>query len=218
MSATIPDLSHLSVSLDQPSCSTDTCAEPKTPKTLKTTPRNRVLFLRPQTQTLEQLNGYSTGSHHRDRRYTPIDIDLIDKNDAYESSLSALATKRSSAAVSMVIKTSSENDTLARALVALGESIAKRLVGYHPNATFDVDVVTSQQSNTCSIKITDVGVNLFTEAMCSNNRVGQQLQRVMLKRAGVEARMLFLRVPDARFYDVDVVLPDGTVASEREYF
>ena len=173
MSAAIPDLSHLSVSANQssqPSCSSDTHEERRQPL--------GKVFIQPVAQTLEQLNQYSTGSHHRDRRYTPIDVDLIHKNDAYESSLSALAKKRSSAAVAMVIKTSSDNDAVARALVALGESVSKRLMGYHPKATFDVDVVTAQKSNTCSINITDAGVQLFTEAMCSHNRVGQQPERL----------------------------------------
>ena len=215
MSGLVPNLSNLSLACDLPSSSSDDFDAHR--HTLSPNPTARMM-MKPAVQTLEQLKQFTTGSHSRDRRYTPIDVDTIDKSDAYESSLAAFKTRRSEAAISMVIKTTTDDDVVARAAVKLGEGVAQRLLGYHPQATFDVDVVTSQKTNVCSVTVTNNGVRLFSEAMCSHRALNYQLQRVLLKRASVEARMLFLRIPRARFYDVEVEMPGGILVSEREHF
>lgn len=201
MSSTIPNLSNLRIS----------------PGEVDDRPYSDIRTGR-SIAPVDQRKQFKTGSHQRDRRYTPIDIDTIDQDDAYESSLAALAKKRSSSAVSMVIKTSVSDDEVARSLVKLGEGIARRLVGYHPDATYDVDVVTAQRHDVAEISFAEAGIRLFKESMCSTQQLDQQMRRVMLKRADVEARMMFLRVAGVKHYDVKVTMPDGGVVSAREHF
>lgn len=152
---------------------------------------------------------FATGSHHRDRRYKPIDVDdEIDRRDAFETNLSELRNRRSKANVSIIFHLSTDDDVLAREAVALGEAMSKRLLGYHPNGVFDVDVVTLQRANSLTVDFTEEGVFLFKKAMsASQPNLDEIILRLLTRRAATETRMIFLRVKDARHYKVTIQMP-----------
>lgn len=164
--------------------------------------------------------GFKTGARRSDREYAAVNIDSIEsinQQSVHESNIGAFKQKRFDASISILIRTELSDETLARHLVEIGESISRRVLGYHPEATFDVDVITLQSKNSFEIRLGDEGVEQFREMMSSNLTTKRQLERVMVKRVVAEARMLFLRVPEATQYTLNVTLPEGRSLQEEEF-
>lgn len=164
------------------------------------------------------LGSFTTGSHPRDRIYEPIDIDDVGRHGLKESSLREFRTMRSKAAISILIKVKTSDDAVARELVSMGEGSSKRLLGYHPNGTFDVDVMTAQDTDNIVISFTDRGFDMFYATLRVVGSMTPQLQRMILKRAVIETRMVFTRVAKSRGYTVELVLPDGERLQETVVF
>lgn len=164
------------------------------------------------------LGSFTTGAHPRDRTYEPIDIDEVGRHDLRESSLQEFRTRRSTAAISVLIKVKTSDDSVARELVNMGEGSSKRLLGYHPKGTFDVDVMTAQDVDKVVISFTERGFDMFYATMRVIGSMTPQLQRMILKRAVIETRMIFTRVAKSKGYTAELVLPDGERLQETVVF
>jgi len=204
--ARIPNLSSLSLSEAGPSCERPCDTTYTTFSSLKA--RKHVFAFE---------NRFSTGAHPRERIYSPIDIDDVAEQTASETTLGELEQRRHVSDVAVFVRLKSTDDETARSVVDMGETMSKSLLGYHPDGTFDVDVVTAQADNLLVVDMSDEGVRRYKKVAMTGDKLDSMVVRLLLKRAVVETRMVFLRVVKARKYLVRVNLPNGVSLSETVY-
>lgn len=204
--AHIPNLSSLSLS--------DVSGATSSYGSSYDTPYTTFASLKARMPVFASQNRFSTGAHPRERVYSPIDIDDITDQTASESTLGELAQRRRVSDVAVFVRLKSTDDETARSVVEMGESMSRSLLGYHPNGTFDVDVLTAQSDNVLIVDMSEEGVRRYKKVAMTGDRIDCMVVRLLLKRAVVETRMVFLRVVKAREYLVRVNLPNGASLSE----